>query len=63
MASQNKTETTPGPSDGKQTPLEETSRRTGEQDTPSDSSSGAEPETPTGNDSVPGDPNQGTEPR
>ncbi|MEM9807739.1 MAG: hypothetical protein AAF959_20935 [Cyanobacteria bacterium P01_D01_bin.56] len=63
MASQDKTETTPAPSGGKQTPLEETSRRTGEQGAPSNASAGAEPETPTGNNDVAGDPNQGTEPR
>ncbi|MGD1857798.1 MAG: hypothetical protein ACFB2W_26480 [Leptolyngbyaceae cyanobacterium] len=62
MAEQNK-QTTPAPSGGKQTPLEETSRTTGS-GTKIDAKSSAEPEAPgDGNSDVAGDPNQGTEAR
>lgn len=63
MAEEAKETTTPTTSGGKQTPLEETSRKTG-MGTSTDASSGAEPEAPgDANKDVPGDPNQGTDAR
>ena len=62
MVEQNK-ETTPGPSSGKQTPLEETARTTGSGGK-TDAKSTAEPEAPgAGKSDLVGDPNQGTEAR